>query len=153
MSRYETNNKMADVARLLGVELDEKFMVLCDIPIARVIFKLTEDGLKNARKDEPNDENYSDVLSDILTGRLCVNYISWEPKKGDYFYTPDLTNISPDSRFLKLTWEGSEKDSHMLENGLVFKTKAAAVYVAERLLDETRGAKNGIHFWRVEDYR
>ena len=151
MSRYETNNKMADIAKLLGVKLGEEFRILSDLPIAKMIFKLTKDGMKNARHEEPNDENYTEILFDLLNGRICLNHICWKPKEGDYFYTPDLTNSSPDSRFLKLTWKGSKKDLHMFANGLVFKTKAAAVYVAERLLDETRGAKNGIHFWSVSE--
>mgnify|MGYP004512861801 CR=1 FL=1 len=147
---YETNNNMANVAELLGVKLGENFRIISDISfIRRECYRLTEKGLEIVRKNEKDNRYDPEILTELLTGRHSVDCVDWEPKKGDYFYTPNIHNPSPELRYSKLTWEGSDQDLYLFKNGLAFKEKEAAVYTAERILDQTRAIKES--FFRFQE--
>lgn len=79
-------NYMADVAKMLGVELEEEFM----IPDKDVILKITaKDGLiykVNGKKEwryNPSD------LQDLLMGKYEIVKLPWKPKKWDWYYYPN----------------------------------------------------------------
>ena len=71
-------NYMADVAKMLGVELGEEFDVeYCNWNP----YRFTEDGLLDC-KSNPN----SGVLEVLLIGKAKIIKKPWKPKSGERYY-------------------------------------------------------------------
>lgn len=106
-------NYMADVAKLLGIELEEEFMVTED----ESIYKLTKDGLEY-KSDNGNWYYANDVFLNLLDGTIEIIKLPWQPKKGDEYYYPGegFNNIC------RALWENTVFDFAYKEAGLVFKT-------------------------------
>ena len=108
-------NYMADVAKLLGIELDEEFMVTEDDSI----YKLTKDGLEY-KSDDGNWYYANDVFLNLLDGTIEIVKLPWQPKDGEYYYFPavDFQYSCP------AAWHNCPIDFALKEAGMVFKTKA-----------------------------
>lgn len=108
-------NYMADVAKLLGIELDEEFMVTEDDSI----YKLTKDGLEY-KSDDGNWYYANDVFLNLLDGTIEIAKLPWQPKDGEYYYFPavDFQYSCP------AAWHNCPIDFALKEAGMVFKTKA-----------------------------
>lgn len=109
-----TKNYMADVAKLLGIELEEEFMVTEDDSI----YKITKDGLEY-KSDDGNWYYANDVFLNLLDGTIEIVKLPWQPDVGDEYYYPsfDLKRVSY-SR-----WNSETFDFAYKEAGMVFKTK------------------------------
>lgn len=75
------NNVMSEVAGLLGLLIDEEFMV------DEKIYMIDEDGLWIK---ENNQWRTSNDLENLLTGRKEFVKLPWKPKKGDGYYTFEI---------------------------------------------------------------
>ena len=106
-------NYMADVAKLLGIELEEEFMVTEDDSI----YKLTKDGLEY-KSDNGNWYYANDVFLNLLDGTIEIVKLPWQPKKGDEYYYPGegFNNIC------RALWENTVFGFAYKEAGLIFKT-------------------------------
>lgn len=112
---------MAEVARLLGVELDEEFQI-CGNGEATV--KLTKDGLKIMTILGKLIDNANEVcLSKILIGQYTIKRKPWKPKYGDHYWavSADLTE-----HFHFIRWEGSPSDYSNYKLGNCYATMEAA---------------------------
>lgn len=109
-----TKNYMADVAKLLGIELEEEFMVTEDDSI----YKLTKDGLEY-KSDNGNWYYANDVFLNLLDGTIEIVKLPWQPKKGDEYYYP-ACNFKD---VFSTNWTYSVFDFAYKEAGLIFKTK------------------------------
>lgn len=130
-------NYMQDVARMLGVELEEEFRI--KETLTKSIYKITSSGLlgKYDGKDWKH-ENYA--LASLLIGVYHIIKLPWQPKEGDRFYFPatDFQYSCPE------TWDNHPIDFALKEAGMAFKTKGEC----EAALPELRkkylgGDKNG----------
>ena len=74
-------NYMTDVAKLLGVELEEEFKIKTH---GKTLYKLTERGLKCLTTLNGWEENYIFVL--LLCGKLEIEKLPRKPKQGDKYY-------------------------------------------------------------------
>lgn len=75
-------NYMPDVAKLLGVELEEEFNIDSR---GKTIYKLTEKGLF-ALSILNGWEKYEDfLLAALLCGELTIKKLPWKPKNGDTY--------------------------------------------------------------------
>lgn len=128
-------NYMADVAKLLGIELEEEFMVTEDDSI----YKLTKDGLEY-KSDDGNWYYANDVFLNLLDGTIEIVKLPWQPKNGDRYYFPvDGFTITSCA-----IWCDSTLEYALKEAGMIFKTKEEC----EAALPELRkkylgGDKNG----------
>ena len=78
-----TKNYMADVAKMLGVELEEEFK----LDGIETKYKFTENGLYFYAPD--GWWQCSNVmLPRILRGNVEIVKLPWKPKKGDAYYYP-----------------------------------------------------------------
>ena len=140
-------SKMAEVAKILGVELDEVFDVedgfLGEMDKTTVC-RLTEKGL----------QTYSRVIScrgDItgkwvgdgmlLSGLLCDNdrftivRKPWRPKDGDEYYT----YVSSYFMINRYTWSSDAWEYGIFKGGIVFRTREEAVAARPRVYKEMTG--------------
>ena len=108
-------NYMADVAKLLGIELEEEFMVTED----ESIYKLTKDGLEY-KSDNGNLYYANDVFLNLLDGTIEIVKLPWQPKKGEVYCRPmdGFEDVDFDN------WSNHPIDFALKEAGMIFKTKA-----------------------------
>lgn len=106
---------MAEVAKLLGVELDEEFLV-DDIGYK---FKINIDGLFFY---ESKRWWRSAMLPDLLTGTLTIKKLPYEPKVGDYYYYPNTHCIAVGGR----VWNNNSVDFALKLLNMVYRTNEEA---------------------------
>ena len=133
------DNKMAEVAKLLGVELDEVFFVKgcsgCYTYYSKTYLKFTESGLKDSVNRTSWHSAAAWVWKSLITGALKINKLPWKPSRDDAYYMPSVTSID---KHIKLFWTGSKNDEDSYQQGLVFRTEKEAVELAEAMLDVAR---------------
>lgn len=108
-------NVMSEVAGLLGLLIDEEFMV------DEKIYIIDEDGLWIK---ENNQWRTSNDLKNLLTGRKEFVKLPWKPKKGDGYYTFEIFRGKWVVR--SLWWTGAPCNYALLDKGWVFRTKEEA---------------------------
>lgn len=134
-----------EVAKLLGVELNEEFEMLGD-PTTK--YRLTEvddfdhcfeikDDDKDYWRRPYDDEGYAS-LEDLICGRYAIKKLPWKPKPDDTYYRPAFNFGEPCP--MRHTWKASVLDLAIWKAGLVFRTKdeaeEAGVKRVEELLKE-----------------
>ena len=109
-------NYMQDVARMLGVELEEEFRI--KETLTKSIYKITSSGLlgKSDGKDWKH-ENYA--LASLLIGVYHIIKLPWQPKEGDNYYHP-ASNFKD---VYYAGWGNTIFDIALKEAGMIFKTK------------------------------
>ena len=132
-------NHMAEVAQMLGVELEEVFKVTDDDSGKyHNYYKFTEK--KGIEVSDDNIKWEADttevlVLKWLLIGVARIIKLPWRPSRGDVYYMPSVTSIG---KYIKLFWTGSRNDEGSYQQGLVLRTKKEAVELAEEMLDVAR---------------
>lgn len=106
-------NYMADVAKMLGVELEEEFK----IDSSDTIFKFYENELWHQCGGMWLRTNSH--LIDLIKGDSKIVKLPWQPKKGDKYYTPS-TDFD---RAICYCWKGYSSDFALKKVGMVFRTK------------------------------
>lgn len=106
-------NYMEDVAKMLGVELEEEFK----IGSSDTIFKFYKNGLcfQCGGAWLRADSN----LIDLIKGDSKIVKLPWQPKEGDRYYFPatDFQYSCPEA------WDNHPIDFALKEAGMAFKTK------------------------------
>ena len=131
-------NYMAEVAKLLGVELGESFKITSDTEgDYHNYYRLTENNCLEMSDDgvEWKTTIAAVLLKHILMGDIRIIKLPWRPSRGDVYYMPSVTSIS---KYIKLFWTGSRNDEGSYQQGLVLRTKKEAVELAEEMLDVAR---------------
>lgn len=133
------DNKMAEVAKLLGVELDEVFSFKgrsgCYTYCSKTYLKFTENGLKESVNRTSWHSAAAWVWKGLITGALKITKLPWKPSRGDAYYMPPTTSIN---KCIKLFWIDSKSDEDYYQQGLIFRTEKEAVELAEEMLDLAR---------------
>nr|DAG48398.1 MAG TPA: hypothetical protein [Caudoviricetes sp.] len=133
------DNKMAEVAKLLGVELDEVFLFKgrsgCYTYYPKTHLKFTENGLKESADRTSWHSAAAWTWKGLITGALQIIKLPWKPSYNDIYYMPTVVSRG---KYLKLFWTGSEGDKSSYQQGLICRTKEGAVELAEEMLDVAR---------------
>ena len=106
-------NYMADVAKMLGVELEEEFK----IDSSYTIYKFYKNGLcfqcggAWLRADN--------ILIDLIKGDSKIVKLPWQPKKGEVYCRPmdGFEDVDFDN------WSNHPIDFALKEAGMIFRTK------------------------------
>ena len=131
-------NYMAEVAKLLGVELGESFKITSDTQgDYQNYYRFTENNCLEISDDgvEWKTTIAAVLLKHILMGDIRIIKLPWRPSRGDVYYMPSVTSIG---KCIKLFWTGSKNDECSYQQGLVLRTKKEAVELAEEMLDVAR---------------
>ena len=133
------DNKMIEVAKLLGVELEEVFSFKgrsgCYTYCSETYLKFTENGLKESVNRTSWHNAAAWIWKGLITGALKINKLPWKPSRDDAYYMPSTISIG---KYIKLFWTGSKNDEDSYQQGLVFRTEKEAVELAEEMLDVAR---------------
>lgn len=134
-------NYIAEVAKMLGVELEEVFKITDDTHANyRRYYRFTENVGFEASDDGVEWEmTTAGALKCLLMGYVRIAKLPWKPAMHDPYYFP-----LPSAKGLwgRYTWTGSNNDNIRLNRGLVFKTIEEAIAVAQRMVEVAEESKN-----------
>ena len=119
-----TKNYMADVAKMLGVELEEEFK----IDGSNLIYKFLENGLYFRCIEGWLPAEYQ--FLDLIKGDSKIVKLPWQPKEGDRYYHP-ASNFKD---IYYTGWGNTIFDIALKKAGMIFKTKEEC----EEILPELR---------------
>ena len=113
-------NFMAAVAKLLGVELGEEFII--ENADRKEIVLLAMDGFHVIQPNNVLSPDHGRLLSKVLQGLYEVKKKPWVPKYKEYYYCPSITQ----RRVIEFLWLGDTRDYAMKAIGMVYRTKVEA---------------------------
>lgn len=111
-----TKNYMADIAKMLGVELGEEFK----IDSSNLIYKFFENGLYYRSLEGWLPAKYQ--FLDLIRGNVEIVKLPWKPKVGDMYYRPRDYHTAF-SEAVTDFWRDTVNDFALKEAGMIFKTK------------------------------
>lgn len=132
---------MTQVAEILRIELKTPFKVVrvADNNQFDNYFRLTEEGLQSSYSKDCWKGNVSFILEGLLIGKYAIVGVSQMPRKGAYYYIPDITVRTKYSRYV---WYGDKTDLEYYHLGLVCNTKKEAITLAKKMLAVAKEGKD-----------
>lgn len=113
-------NCMAAVAKLLGVELGEKFII--ENADRKETVVLAADGFHVIQPNNVVGPDHGKLLSKVLQGLYEVKIIPWEPKEDEQFYRPNIISKAVSNE----KWCGSTLNYALKVFGMVYRTREEA---------------------------
>ena len=113
-------NFMAAVAKMLGVEIGEEFII--ENADRKEIVLLAMDGFHVIQPNNVLSPDHGRLLSKVLQGLYEVKKKPWVPKYKEYYYCPSITQ----RRVIEFLWLGDTRDYAMKAIGMVYRTKEEA---------------------------
>ena len=125
------DNKMIEVAKLLGVELEEEFHITGFPENCR--HKLDKGGLwhYNEERDWWDDDSYA--LTRLLGGNARVIKLPWKPQKGKRYYIPCIST-QQERMYVSYYWANDDINIEHYRMGIVCKTPEEAIALTEKML-------------------
>lgn len=126
-------NHIAEVARMLGVEIGEIFKIADNrnsfLEWTRC-YRFTNNGVEMSKDEIHWEKCMSEVLELLIKGEIGIKR-PWKPAMHDEYYYPnpldrDLCGCG--------IWVDNDNDNNRFSRRLVFKTKEEAVTAAEKML-------------------
>ena len=133
------NNYMAEVAKLLGVELGESFKITSDTQgDYHNYYRLTENNCLEMSDDgvEWKMTTAAVLLKHILMGDIRIVKLPWRPWRPqirEKYYVPRIA-IRPYDRHYCYYWDNSGVDIKRYDMGIVCKTPEEAIALTEKML-------------------
>ena len=106
-------NYMADVARMLGVELEEEFK----IDGSNLIYKFFENGLYLRCSEGWLPAKYQ--FLDLIKGECNIVKFPWTPKTNEAYYRPSRKFFGVTSE----VWTDNPYDYAFKEAGMIYRTE------------------------------
>lgn len=134
-------NYMKNVAKLLGVEVEEDFC----IKNYEGFFRFTEGGLQwllgSPAKWVPVK---IPILKELLTGVTEIVKLPWKPQTGELYYTPYIDEKEADM-FTERHWNNSYEDVQFYKFGIVCKSQQEAIDLTMKMLEVARGRDREVY--------
>ena len=134
-----SKNHMAEVAKLLGVELGESFKITSDTQgdypgDYQNYYRFTENNCFETSFDGVKWETATVIiLRVILMGGARIIKLPWKPREGEKYYVPRIA-IRPYDRHYWYYWDNSGVDIKRYDMGIVCKTPEEAIALTEKML-------------------
>ena len=132
-------NHMAEVAKLLGVELGESFKITSDTQgdypgDHQNYYRFTENNCFETSVDGVNWEIAAAMtLRGILMGNFRIVKLPWRPQIREKYYITRIA-IRPEDRYYWYHWQNSDADIKRYDMGIVCKTPEEAVALTKKML-------------------
>lgn len=132
------NNKMADIAHMFGLELEEEFDLEYTDPVMGHVdenpHRLTRIGLKNVQGDCCGQR-----LIALLCGKLIIAKRPFRPKEGEWYWF-----ITSNNGEAMQSMNGKFSiDYHRISSGNCYRTKEEAEEHAQEWIDKMRAFFEG----------
>ena len=131
-----SKNYMAEVAKLLGVELGESFEITSNTQgDYHNYYRFTENNCLEISDDgvEWKMTTAAALLKHILMGDIRIVKLPWKPQEGEKYYVPRIA-ILPYDRHYCYYWDNSGVDIKRYDMGIVCKTPEEAIKLANKML-------------------
>lgn len=134
-------NHMRQVAKMLGVELNDEFILLdSDLDLETIgKYRITSKGLEFYNEWEYKWIPESGLrLKHLLRGRYRIGEVLWQPKDNEIYYIPVIHNGEP--QWTMSTWckEDLCEAKARYKAGIVCRTEVEAKVKAKMMLDALR---------------
>ena len=119
-------NLIPEIARMLGVELNEEFKIKGR---EGAIYKFIVDGLLVSYDDAEKVYTATHVpLVGLVRGDIEIVKLPWKPKKGETYYTFVLMVVLMGDKWVVRSsqWGGLPNEYALLDKGWVYRTEAEA---------------------------
>ena len=113
-------NLMLEVAKLLGVNIGEEFIIENKDHKETVV--LAMDGFHVIQPNNVVGPDHGKLLSKVLQGLYAVKKIPWEPQEGDMYYVLNTRALFIES----FMWDNGTFDYLAKNMGIIYRTKAEA---------------------------
>ena len=113
-------NLMPEVAKMLGVELGEEFII--ENADRKETVVLAMDGFHVIQPNNVVGPDHGKLLSKVLQGLYTVKKIPWEPQEGDMYYILNTRALFIES----FMWDNGTFDYLAKNMGIIYRTKAEA---------------------------
>lgn len=127
-------NLMPEIAKMLGVELGEKFKV----DINNEIYQITKNCMYRKKM---NDEGQFDMWEEVprcfiklLAGNAKIIKLPWQPKEGESFYT--FTAAYGEWSVSLDMWAEEPCNYALLDKGWIYRTEKEAIAALPTVLKE-----------------
>lgn len=137
-------NYMAEVAKLLGVELGQSFKITSDTEgDYQNYYRFTENNCLEMSDDgvEWKMTTAAALLKYILMGDIRIIKLPWKPRKGEKYYVPRIA-VRPEDRQYYYYWSNSGVDIKRYDMGLVCKTSEEAIALTKKMLAVVKEARD-----------
>ena len=125
-------NLIPEIAKLLGVELGEKFVI--QNADRKETVMLAADGLHVIQPNNVVGPDHGKLLSKVLQGLYEIKKIPWEPQEGEMYYILNTRALFIES----FMWDNGTFDYMAKNMGIIYRTKAEAeVHLEEDYLKLT----------------
>ena len=115
-----TKNLMPEIAKLLGVELGEEFII--ENADRKETVVLGMDGLHVIQPNNVLGPDHGELLSKVLQGLYEVKKLPWEPREGERYCYPSVSAKNVDCT----DWICCSFDYAMKALGMIYKTPEEA---------------------------
>ena len=113
-------NCMAAVAKLLGVELGEEFII--ENADRKETVVLAMDGFHVIQPNDVLGPDHGKLFSQVLQGLYEVKKKPWEPEHGECYYCPSIRQ----RKVMQPMWAGDTRDYAMKAINMVYRTQEEA---------------------------
>ena len=113
-------NLMLEVAKLLGVNIGEEFII--ENADRKETVVLAMDGFHVIQPNNVAGPDHGKLLSKVLQGLYAVKKIPWEPQEGDMYYVLNTRALFIES----FMWDNGTFDYLAKNMGIIYRTKAEA---------------------------
>lgn len=120
-------NYMKEVAKLLGVELEEVFR----LEKYESYFRFTREYFESSLDGNDWSMANSLTLLDVLNGTATIKKLPWKPKYDEKYYIPSISNAFGYNSFY---WRGDDSDEKYYNFGIICKSKEEAIALRQKML-------------------
>lgn len=134
-----SKNHMAEVAKLLGVELGESFKITSDTQgdypgDYQNYYRFTENNCFETSVDGVKWETATViVLRGILMGDTRIVKLPWKPQRGKRYYIPCIST-QQERMYVSYYWANDDINIEHYRMGIVCKTPEEAVALTKKML-------------------
>lgn len=107
----------SEIARMLGLILDEEFKIKEEKEIRQETYRITENGLQCRTDNDPEWRPVNEMIPMIPKGVFEISKMKWKPKPGEYYFVFELRKDAG-----KWKWQGNSMDLAYWTSGNCFKT-------------------------------
>lgn len=113
-------NLIPEIARMLGVEIGEEFII--ENADRKKTVVLAADGFHVIKPNYILGPDHGKLLSKVLQGLYEVKKKPWEPKYKETYYRPNIIY----KRVSDVLWRGSALDYALKELNMIYRTREEA---------------------------
>ena len=118
---------MKEVAKLLGVELEEVFR----LEKYKSYFRFTREYLESSLDGNNWSMAHNLTLLAVLNGTATIKKLHWKPEYGEKYYIPSIGNTSGYDSFY---WQRDDLDEKYYNLGIICKSKKEAIVLRQKML-------------------